>query len=83
MTETPHAVWQQLTRSQQVLLYVLVHIDELKARGLLVGGRLTATEQSRQACAQMQAAGFVATLEEIHQAIADIQSYRPPAEATQ
>jgi hypothetical protein len=72
------ADWRQLTRQQKIILFVIVHINDLREAGMLAGGRINATEKTRAAVEQMQAEGFKPTPEEIRLTLDGLRRFHVP-----
>lgn len=67
--------WRKLTREQQVLIFAIAQLDDLKAAGHMIGGHLTSSPKSRAALVQMQAEGFRPTAEELTTALTQIDAH--------
>lgn len=70
--------YEELSRPEQVLLYVVAMMDELKAKGFVEGGWAQSTEQGRKDFAQMNADGWEPEEEEIEAAMDWLNSRAEP-----
>ena len=57
--------WKEWPRAEQVLLYVIGLLDDLKDRRLVVGGKFSTSKGGRKIFEAMKADGFRATEQEI------------------
>jgi hypothetical protein len=67
--------WRALTRPQQIMIYVVAKIDELRAAGLIRGGHVRASERAIAAAEQMNAEGFKPEKQEILQALQALEAH--------
>lgn len=65
--------WRDWSRSRQAMLYVIATLEDLQNKGL-VTGPLALTPKAREAVAEMKAAHFTPTEDEINESMSFLAS---------
>jgi hypothetical protein len=67
--------WRSLNRQQQVMLYVLCELQQLKELGLISGGHVKPGPLAMAAFEEMKSESFEISKEETNQAIAGMEEH--------
>ena len=67
--------WRKMNRAQQVLLYVVCELQQLKELGVVSGGHVVPAPKAMQAFAEMQTEGFEISRAEITDAIKTMEAH--------
>lgn len=67
--------WRKLTREQQVIVYTICTLDELRDDGFIRGGHVRSSTKAREAFEEMKAEAFAPTPEEITHALTTIEEH--------
>ncbi len=67
--------WRQLSRVQQVLIFTICRLQQLKWIGIVEGGHVKPAPKAEAAFTEMLKEGFTPTSEETQQAVKGIQEH--------